>query len=471
MATTIATLGARYLYTGADQAVIEKSPFYCNQSPNVVSDVQVRELKLASLFIPNNAVILITQTFLQEASATRLTVSRIVDLVDNGLVRIFTPTLSTNDFVEHKRETYANVRHIPKYRDAYFARTSSRILLPFQFEPKEFNTGSAAHSLWIKEVEELGKLHRIESQLNDALQRISDADTGNSTWESTQKHIQPVVMSKLLMGKLHSLSFTTYLGAHRMHGVGAIVGSRIATYLFTGKFPLLDFDIEIHRQGLSDVQALTDLDSATDTAILRARRHLLELNDGDRERSTPASSNSFYTEVARMLRLNSRTTAMPRDTLLKTLPSRLEDMFFDVALSFPGSHRTLVEQIHGELRALASDISIFYDFQFQSQLARSDLDIVLQRVYEKQSLLLVVFFSQSYAKSEWCGLEWRVIRDLIKKRNSERILLVKLEDVELAGLFSIDGYIDSKTHTAQEIAKAIFERLGTVLPRARLQPP
>ena len=267
MADAVAAPAARYLYTGADQAVIERSPFYWNQPPEIVSAVQVQELKLASLFIPVNATILITQTFLHESSATRLSISRIPSLVDSGLVRIFTPTLGSVDFVEHKRETYANVRQIRKYREAYFAKSAPRITLPFQFEPKEFRTGSLAHSLWVREAATLGRKHRIEKRLKEALRKIEEADTGNSTWESTQKYLLAVAMSKLLFAKLHALSFTTYVDAHRIYGVGSIVGSRIATYLFTGQFPLLDFDIEVHRRGLSNVQALADLDSATDETI------------------------------------------------------------------------------------------------------------------------------------------------------------------------------------------------------------
>lgn len=461
VAGELAAPAVRYLYTGADQAVIEKSPFFGFQSPEEVSDVQVQELKLASLFIPKNSTIVITQTFLHESRATRASLSRVASLIDNGLIRIFSPTLSSFDFVEHKREAYANVRHIRKYREAYFSRNSTGIELPFQFEAKNFSTGNLAHSLWTQEAAILGKQHRIEARLSDALKRIADADTGNSTWESTHRELQPVAMSKLLHAKLHALSFTTYIDAHRLHGVGAIVGSRIATYLFTGHFPLFDFDIEVHRRGLLDAQALADLDAATDVVIVRARRHLQERSEeGPRFSST--STHSFYTEVGRILRLSSRVTPVMSHVSSPNKSIKLSEISFDIALSFPGSHRSFVEQVYGELRTLDPTLAIFYDFHFQAELARPDLDITIQRVYERQSRLVVVFFGQSYAESEWCGLEWRVVRDLIKKKKSEQIMLVKLNDVDLGGLFSIDGYVDAQKHSSDQIANAIQTRLLTL---------
>jgi len=40
------------------------------------------------------------------------------------------------------------------------------------------------------------------------------------------------------------------------------------------------------------------------------------------------------------------------------------------------------------------------------------------------------------------GLEWRSIRDLIKRHRTEDIMLLRFDDTEITGLFSTDGYID-----------------------------
>ena len=43
---------------------------------------------------------------------------------------------------------------------------------------------------------------------------------------------------------------------------------------------------------------------------------------------------------------------------------------------------------------------------------------------------------------DWCGLEWRVVREVIKHREADRIMLLRLDDAPISGLLLIDGYLD-----------------------------
>jgi len=86
------------------------------------------------------------------------------------------------------------------------------------------------------------------------------------------------------------------------------------------------------------------------------------------------------------------------------------------------------------------------------------MDLLLQGVYRNQTDLLVVFLSAQYAARDWCGLEWRTIRDLIKSRQSDRVMLVRLDDSPIAGLLSIDGYLDAKNMNPHELADQILQR-------------
>jgi hypothetical protein len=132
---------------------------------------------------------------------------------------------------------------------------------------------------------------------------------------------------------------------------------------------------------------------------------------------------------------------------------------FDVALSFPGARRNYVRQVADSLvRSLGSD-RIFFDENFRAELARPNSDILLQNIYRKQSKLVVVFASAEYEQSEWCGLEWRVMRDLIKARDDASIMFMRFDDAEIPGLLSIDGYIDLRNFTAAEAADLIRNRL------------
>ncbi len=66
----------------------------------------------------------------------------------------------------------------------------------------------------------------------------------------------------------------------------------------------------------------------------------------------------------------------------------------------------------------------------------------------------------AYAKKQWCGLEWRAIRDIIKSKEDDRVMLVRFDDVPVEGVLSIDGYVDARSFTAYDVARFIAERLA-----------
>jgi hypothetical protein len=131
---------------------------------------------------------------------------------------------------------------------------------------------------------------------------------------------------------------------------------------------------------------------------------------------------------------------------------------FRVALSFPGEQREFVKQVTDFLGAKFSKDEVFYDGDFEAELARPDLDTYLQKIYQDDSDLIVVFLCEEYEKKEWCGLEWRAIRDLIKRRKALDIMPVRFDDTHIQGLFSIDGYVSAGDRKAREIADLILER-------------
>jgi hypothetical protein len=133
---------------------------------------------------------------------------------------------------------------------------------------------------------------------------------------------------------------------------------------------------------------------------------------------------------------------------------------FDVALSFPGARRNYIRQVADSLvRSLGSD-RIFFDENFRAELARPNLDLYLQDIYRNQSKLVVVFASAEYEQSDWCGLEWRVMRGFIMARRDASIMFMRFDDTEIPGLLPIDGYIDLRNFTAAEAADLIRNRLA-----------
>jgi hypothetical protein len=71
----------------------------------------------------------------------------------------------------------------------------------------------------------------------------------------------------------------------------------------------------------------------------------------------------------------------------------------------------------------------------------------------------VVFLCAEYEQKEWCGLEWRAVRDMLKKKTTAEIMLVRLDKTDIRGLFSIDGYIDAEGRDPEEVAGLIMDRL------------
>ena len=133
---------------------------------------------------------------------------------------------------------------------------------------------------------------------------------------------------------------------------------------------------------------------------------------------------------------------------------------FDVAFSFPGEFRDYVESIAVEIERAIGPNSYFYDNNYKAQLARPSLDTLLQDIYRNRARLNVVFLCEKYQEKEWCGIEYRAIREIIKEREHERVMFVKMDEGNVDGVFSTDGYIDGRAHSPIEVAEFIRERVS-----------
>jgi hypothetical protein len=133
---------------------------------------------------------------------------------------------------------------------------------------------------------------------------------------------------------------------------------------------------------------------------------------------------------------------------------------FEVALSFPGEVRGLVEEMAGHLERLIGPNAYFYDNNYTSQLARPSLDTFLQDIYRNRSKLIVVFLSADYQRKNWCGIEFRAIRDIIAERQNDRIMFVRTDDGAVEGVFATDGYVDARQHDTARLATFIQERVA-----------
>ena len=132
---------------------------------------------------------------------------------------------------------------------------------------------------------------------------------------------------------------------------------------------------------------------------------------------------------------------------------------FKIALSFPGEHRKFVKQVAGYIANKIGPNCILYDEYYEAEFARPNLDTYLVPLYRDQSELIAVFLCADYEQKDWCGgLEWRAIRDLIKRRENSTVMPLRFDNTEIPGLFSIDGYVWIDNRFPQEIADLILQR-------------
>jgi hypothetical protein len=151
--------------------------------------------------------------------------------------------------------------------------------------------------------------------------------------------------------------------------------------------------------------------------------------------------------------------------MIEPLP-QLNAKRFQVALSFAGEHRSFVEGVAEQLSRNLGQNRVFYDRYYEAELARPNLDTYLIKIYQEDTDLIAIFLCSNYAQKEWCGLEWRVVRDVLKRRRDSEIMSFKFDDIVIEGLLSIDGYKDIGNRTLEEVACLILQRIdgkGTLL--------
>ena len=182
----------------------------------------------------------------------------------------------------------------------------------------------------------------------------------------------------------------------------------------------------------------------------------LSLTNPGRERSQKIEPDPFTLSLLALERLLTERTIGKIDR--STRP--LSEIKFQVAMSFPGEHRTYVASTVNKLREHLGPDAVFYDLDYQAQLARPNLDVLLQDIYRNRSSLVVVFLCEKYAEKQWCGLEWRAIRDMIKSKQDNQVMFVRFDDAAVDGVLSIDGYIDARQHNSGDLAGFVLTRLN-----------
>lgn len=134
-----------------------------------------------------------------------------------------------------------------------------------------------------------------------------------------------------------------------------------------------------------------------------------------------------------------------------------KDFDYDIAFSFAGEDRSIVEQLASKLTE--ERVRVFYDAYEKAALWGKDLYQHLQSVYKDRARYCVVFVSAAYADKLWTRHELKQAQARAFKEHREYILPVRLDDTEIPGLNATTGYIDLRQHTVEELQKVVLQKL------------
>jgi hypothetical protein len=132
---------------------------------------------------------------------------------------------------------------------------------------------------------------------------------------------------------------------------------------------------------------------------------------------------------------------------------------YDVALSFAGEDRDYVEKVAEGLKA--AGVAVFYDGFEQVGLWGKDLAEHLGEIYGKRSRFVVLFLSRAYAAKAWPNHEKQFALGRQLATGQRRILPVRFDETEIAGLPPTIGYLDLRVLSPEKLVELIRQKVDT----------
>jgi len=136
---------------------------------------------------------------------------------------------------------------------------------------------------------------------------------------------------------------------------------------------------------------------------------------------------------------------------------RLSRYDFDIAVSFAGEDREIVQQYCDILSS--NRLEVFYDKYEQIGLWGANLYDKLDEVYRTKALFCVIFISKYYATKVWTNHERKSAQARALQENREYVLPVRLDDTEIPGIPSTIGYIDLREISVEKLAEMTIQKV------------
>jgi hypothetical protein len=136
---------------------------------------------------------------------------------------------------------------------------------------------------------------------------------------------------------------------------------------------------------------------------------------------------------------------------------RLSRYDFDVAVSFAGEDREVVQQYCDILHS--DKLKVFYDKYERIGLWGANLYDKLDEVYRTKALFCVIFISKHYAAKVWTNHERQSAQARALQENREYVLPVRLDDTEIPGIPPTIGYEDLRKISVEELADMTVQKV------------
>lgn len=137
---------------------------------------------------------------------------------------------------------------------------------------------------------------------------------------------------------------------------------------------------------------------------------------------------------------------------------------FDVAVSFAGPDRVVVERLVEELKARG--LEVFYDFDQQAALWGKDLKKELAHVYSQDAQFMIVCLSEDYPERDWPAFELEIGKDAASKRTEDYLLplVVGEKRPPIVGLPDTIGHISLYDHSIEDVAELAQQKVLSLPP-------
>ncbi len=140
----------------------------------------------------------------------------------------------------------------------------------------------------------------------------------------------------------------------------------------------------------------------------------------------------------------------------------MEELEYDVGLSFAGEQRDYVRRVAEDLQYRG--LRVFYDENEEDQLWGQNLVDYLSELYLKKCRYCILFASAEYGAKMWPNLERQSAQARDIAVMGDYILPVRFDDTEIPGLLPSIYYQDARKKSPEQIAGLFAQKIGYVMP-------